>query len=69
MVALAVDNPWGRRSRRARLTGLITAIANADPRAIESATRQLGESRKFLAPVAWAAGTLVLLFRESSCSF
>ena len=50
-----------RRSRRARLTGLITAIANADPSAIENATRQLGESKKFLAPVAWAAGTMVLL--------
>jgi hypothetical protein len=55
----ATDEP--RRSKRDRVKGLVVAIANADPGDIESASRQLGESRKFLAPVAWAAGTLVLL--------
>jgi hypothetical protein len=50
-----------RSSKRALISGLITAVANADPSAIERATRQLGESKKFLAPVAWAAGTMVLL--------
>jgi hypothetical protein len=55
VVALVVGNQNGRPSRRARVAGLINAVANADPGAIESATRQRGESKKFLAPVAWAA--------------
>lgn len=50
-----------RLTRRARISGLIAAVANADPSAIENATRQLGESRKYLAPIAWAAGAMVLL--------
>jgi hypothetical protein len=53
------DEP--RQTKRARISGLVLAIVNADPAAIEAASRQLGESRKYLAPVAWAAGTLVLL--------
>jgi hypothetical protein len=39
------------------------AVADADPQSIELATRQFGESRRYLAPVAWAAGTIVLLVR------
>jgi hypothetical protein len=38
-------------------------VADADPTDIEAAARQLGESRRYLAPVAWAAGALVLLVR------
>jgi hypothetical protein len=50
-------------SRFATLTRLIRAVAEVDGAAIESAARQLGESRRILAPVAWVAGTLVLLLR------
>jgi hypothetical protein len=39
------------------------AFADADPVEIESTARQLGESRWLLTPVAWAAGTVVLLLR------
>ena len=42
---------------------LARAVADADPGKIESAARQFGESRPYLAPVAWAAGTIVLLIR------
>jgi hypothetical protein len=41
----------------------VRAIANADPTEIEATARQLGESSRYLAPVAWAAGALVLLVR------
>jgi hypothetical protein len=40
---------------------LVHAVADADQAAIESAARQLGESRRILTPLAWAAGALVLL--------
>jgi hypothetical protein len=39
------------------------AVADADPAEIESTARQLGESRRYLAPVAWGAGAMVLLVR------
>ena len=61
MVALAVDNQNGPAVAARPDHRTDHAIANADPRDIETASRQLGESRKFLAPLAWAAGTLVLL--------
>jgi hypothetical protein len=38
-------------------------VADADPAEIEATARQLGESRRYLAPVAWAAGAMVLLVR------
>lgn len=47
----------GRVLRAAR------AVADADPVEIEATARQLGESRRWLAPVTWAAGTVVLLLR------
>lgn len=47
----------------ARLASAARAVADADPADIEAAARQLGESRRYLAPVAWAAGALVLLVR------
>jgi hypothetical protein len=50
-------------SRRARLVRLIRAVADADGKEIEAAVRQLGESRPFLTPIAWAAGACVLLIR------
>jgi hypothetical protein len=55
-----------RPRRRATLDDLIRwtrAVADADPATIETMARRVGESRPFLAPVAWAAGTLVLLVR------
>lgn len=39
------------------------AFADADPAEIESTARSLGESRRLLTPLAWAAGTVVLLLR------
>jgi hypothetical protein len=47
----------------ARLVLVVRAVADADPAEIESAARQLGESRRYLAPLAWAAGAIVLLIR------
>jgi hypothetical protein len=38
-------------------------VADADAVRIEAAARQFGESRRYLAPVAWAAGAIVLLVR------
>jgi hypothetical protein len=40
---------------------LIRAIAEVDPAAMEQSVRELGQSRRLLAPLAWAAGTVVLL--------
>ena len=39
------------------------AVADADPIAIEETALRFGESRRYLAPIAWAAGALVLLVR------
>jgi hypothetical protein len=39
------------------------AVADADPVTIETAASRFGRSKQFLAPVAWAAGTLVLAIR------
>jgi len=38
-------------------------VANADADEIEAAAQRLGESRRYLAPVAWAAGAIVLVIR------
>jgi hypothetical protein len=47
----------------ARMLRAARAFADADAVEIEATARQLGESRRLLAPLAWAAGTLVLLLR------
>ena len=47
----------------ARVRSLADAVVGADPAAIEAAARRLGRSRRYLAPVAWAAGALVLMVR------
>jgi len=47
----------------ARLVLLARFVADGDPRALEAGARRLGTSRRWLLPVAWAAGTLVLLLR------
>jgi hypothetical protein len=49
--------------RLAALRRLIRAIADVDPVAIERAARRLGGSRRILTPLAWTAGTVVLLIR------
>lgn len=46
-----------------KLAEIALAVANADPGEIESAAQELGQSRRYLAPVAWAAGAIVLLVR------
>jgi len=46
-----------------RMLRAARAFADADPLEIEATARQLGESRSVLAPIAWAAGTVVLLLR------
>jgi hypothetical protein len=53
----------GDASWRARLVRLTRAVADADPREIEAAVRQLGQSRRYLTPIGWAAGACVLLIR------
>src|SRR4051812_36274064 len=51
------------RATLARLVEAARAVADAEPSEIEDAARRLGRSRTYLAPVAWAAGALVLLVR------
>jgi hypothetical protein len=46
-----------------RMLRAARAFADADAVEIEATARQLGESRRLLAPVTWAAGTVVLLLR------
>jgi hypothetical protein len=53
----------GQTSRLARLVQLTKAVADADAGEIETAVRQIGESRRYLTPIAWAAGASVLLIR------
>ena len=60
----ATPSPASRELPERRWTALrrlVHAVADAEPAAIESAARQLGESRRLLTPLAWAAGALVLL--------
>ncbi len=51
------------KARVASFVALALSVAEVDPAAVEAAARRLGESRRLLAPLAWAAGTLVLLIR------
>lgn len=57
--AVATQNA---RARLATFLLLVQSVTETEPSAIESAARRLGESRRWLAPLAWAAGTLVQLF-------
>lgn len=53
-----------RQARRAAvrlLAGLVRAVSSADPEAIDAAVVQLGRSRRYLAPLGWAAGTVGLM--------
>ena len=57
----SADNASAPSGLRASFRRLVVAVTTADPSAIERATRQLGASRRWLAPFGWAAGTIVLL--------
>ena len=52
-----------RAPRWAALRRLVRAIAEVDPATMEQTARRLGQSRRILTPLAWAAGTIVLLIR------
>ena len=54
-----------RPSRWQQLKQLVHAIAEVDVAGIEEATRRLGESKRILTPLAWAAGTIVLFGGKS----
>jgi hypothetical protein len=65
---LTTEGPGARsRRRRARqaawrlLAELVRAVSSADPDAIDAAAAQLGRSRRYLAPLGWAAGTIGLM--------
>src|SRR3954463_5951421 len=51
------------RGAASRLLELVRAIADTDPEQIEATARRLGASRRYLTPVAWVAGMLVLVVR------
>ncbi len=57
------NGPTAAKAPRSALRRLVYAIAEVDPAAMAQAARQLGESRRILTPLAWAAGTIVLLIR------
>jgi hypothetical protein len=61
--ATTLPNREASPTRWERIAAATRAVADADPAEIESTTRQLGESRLYLAPIAWAAGAIVLLVR------
>jgi hypothetical protein len=51
------------RAQLARIIRGARTVADADATEIESAARGFGQSRRYLAPVAWAAGAIVLVIR------
>lgn len=51
------------RTQLARLVQYARVVADADASEIESAAQKFAESRRYLAPVAWAAGAIVLVIR------
>ena len=53
----------GFRARIRQLGRLAHEIGDADADKIEATAREFGEMRRYLAPVAWAAGALVLAVR------
>ena len=58
------SGPTAMRAQRwVALRRLVRATAEVDPATMERAARQLGQSRRILTPLAWAAGTIVLLIR------
>jgi hypothetical protein len=60
----AAGETRGRVNRSfANLVSIVRAVADADPARIEAEVRKLGTSRRYLAPVAWATGALLLVLR------
>src|SRR3954447_1370953 len=58
------EQPESRtRALVVRLVDAVKAVADADPEQIEATARRLGASRRYLTPVAWVAGMLVLVVR------
>src|SRR5690242_15819550 len=53
----------GCRGRLRQLVRLAREVGDADAVKIEETAREFGELRRYLAPVAWAAGALVLAVR------
>ena len=51
-----------RRSRWGRLVDLVAAVRSTDPAQVEEAVAQLGSKRRWLAPLAFAAGTVAIVF-------
>lgn len=51
------------RGALGRLAIAARAVAGADPAQIETAVQRFGSSRRWLAPVAWTGGALVLVVR------
>jgi len=51
------------RAQLERIVHFARVVADADADEIEAAAQKFGESRRYLAPVAWAAGALVLVIR------
>ncbi len=62
MTSTGTDEPTTAR-RLTRLVQAVRAVADADPVQIEATARRLGSSRRYLAPIAWVAGMLVLVVR------
>ena len=62
------DAPIGPKPSRLRelyahTMALTVAVANVNPAQVEAAAQRFGSARPYLAPIAWATGTLVLLLR------
>jgi hypothetical protein len=62
----AAATPPGRRTRRRgrwrALAGVVAAVRSADPATVESALGDLGARRRWLAPLAYVAGTVAVVF-------
>ena len=51
------------RGQLVRIVRFARVVADADAAEIEAAAQKFGKSRRYLAPVAWAAGAIVLVIR------
>jgi hypothetical protein len=54
--------PVRRKSRRRALGQAVTAVRSTDPARVEAALREFGGRRRWLAPLAYAAGTIAVVF-------
>jgi hypothetical protein len=51
-----------RRFRRLALLRAVEAVRSTDPTRVESALKELGEGRRWLVPLVYAAGTVAVVF-------